>query len=379
MTRRILIVSVSAGAGHLRAAQAVEEALAARHPGTSVLNVDAMDFVPGTFRRLYARGYLKLVNHAPAVWGYIYSRTEKVRPTAPVARLNRLVERLNTKKLIKAAAEFDPHVVLAVHPLPMDVFNRAKRRGKWAAPVWVVVTDFDVHPLWIDPVTDRYFAACGEVAHRLARNGVDGKRVTVSGIPVVPPFALPVPARERRRIRSGLGLRPGRPAVLASAGGFGVGRVGEAVKTMAAAAARAGGADLVVVAGRNQKLRRSLAAQRAPRGVKLVALGFVDNMHELTAAVDLMVSKPGGLTSSECLARKLPMLIVDPIPGQEERNAAYLLEGGAAQQAATLDSLDFKLGRLLADPGRLAAMRRAAGRLARPRACFQVAAALAAD
>jgi processive 1,2-diacylglycerol beta-glucosyltransferase len=165
--------------------------------------------------------------------------------------------------------------------------------------------------------------------------------------------------------------------VLTSAGGFGVGRVIPAIETMTAAASRAGGADIVVVAGRNDKLRARAAGLRPPRGVKLVALGFVDNMHELTAAVDLMVSKPGGLTSSECLARRLPMLIVDPIPGQEERNAAHLLEGGAAWQAATLDALDYKLGRLLAEPGHLPSMRRAAARLARPRACFRVAGALA--
>jgi processive 1,2-diacylglycerol beta-glucosyltransferase len=336
-----------------------------------------MDYVPRTFRRLYARGYLDLVNRAPALWGYIYSRTEKGSPTGAGARLNRLLERLNARKLVKAARDFAPDRILCVHPLPMDVFNDLARRGRPVAPVWVAVTDFDVHPLWIDPDTHHYFAGCEGVAHRLARRGVDARRVTVTGIPVVPAFARPVPAEARRKLRKELGLREGRRALLASAGGFGVGRVGEALEVMSAAAARAGGADLVVVCGRNRKLRAELSAARPPRGVKLVVLGFVENMHELTAAVDLMVSKPGGLTSSECLARGLPMLIVDPIPGQEERNATYLLEAGAAWQAATLDSLDHKLSRLLSDPRQLARMRRAARRLARPRACFEVAAALA--
>jgi processive 1,2-diacylglycerol beta-glucosyltransferase len=376
--RRVLIVSVSAGAGHLRAAQAVEEALAARHPECEVLNVDAMEYVPAAFRRLYAKGYLDLVNRAPMLWGYIYSRTEKSKSTAVTARLNRLMERLNSRKLVKVAREFDPHEILAVHPLPMDVFNREKRRGRLAARVSVVITDFDVHPLWVDPASDRYFASCGEVAHRLALRGVDAARVTVTGIPLVPEFAVAVPPRRRAAVRRELGLRPGRPAVLASAGGFGVGRVAEAVELMAGAAARAGGADLVVVAGRNRKLREKVAGLRAPRGVRILPLGFVTNMHELTAVVDLMVSKPGGLTSSECLARGLPMLILDPIPGQEERNAAFLLEGGAAWQAATLEGLDYKLGKLLAEPTRLASMCRAASRLARPDACYRVAAALAA-
>ena len=124
-------------------------------------------------------------------------------------------------------------------------------------------------------------------------------------------------------------------------------------------------------------LGNTVAGLRAPRGVRIFPLGFVTNMHELTAVADLMVSKPGGLTSSECLARGLPMLILDPIPGQEERNAAFLLEGGAGWQAATLEGLDYKLGRLLAEPSRLAAMSRAASRLARPQACYRIAAALA--
>ncbi|MHC4913891.1 MAG: MGDG synthase family glycosyltransferase [Planctomycetota bacterium] len=377
MKRRVLIVSVSAGAGHLRAAQAVEEALRLRHPRVEILNIDALDYVPAAFRRLYSKGYLRLVNHAPALWNYIYERAERAKPTALSARLNRLVERLNSRRLVKAAAEFAPDEILAVHPLPMDVFNRLKRLGRLKARVSVAVTDFDVHPLWIDPATDRYFAGCEEVAHRLSLRGVKPRAVTVTGIPVVPQFAGPISAKDRHRVCAELGLRAGRPAVLASAGGFGVGDVTPAVKVMAEAAARAGGADLVVVSGRNDKLRRKVAALKAPRGVRLVALGFVTNMHEITAVVDLMISKPGGLTSSECLARRLPMLIVDPIPGQEERNATYLLEAGAAWQASTLDSLSFKLGRLLGDPGKLAAMRRAAGRLARPRACFDVAAALA--
>jgi processive 1,2-diacylglycerol beta-glucosyltransferase len=379
MARRVMIVSVSAGAGHLRAAQAVEEALAAEHPGTQVLNVDAMNYAPKAFGRLYARGYLDLVNHAPAVWGYVFARSERARPTDVAARLNRLIERLNSRRLVRAAEEFAPDEILAVHPLPMDVFNRQKRQLRLAARVSVAITDFDVHPLWIDPATDRYFASCPEAAHRLALHGIEPARIRVTGIPVVPAFAAPLAPVERLRVRESLGLRAGRPAVLVSAGGFGVGRVARAVEALFAAAARAGGADLVVVAGRNQKLRAELAALSAPRGVKAAVLGFVTNMHELTAAVDLMVSKPGGLTSSECLARGLPMLIVDPIPGQEERNATYLLEGGAACLAATLDALDYKLGRLLAEPERLAAMRYAAARLARPRAAFEIAAALASD
>lgn len=379
MTRRVLIISVSAGAGHLRAAAAVEAALAERHPDVETLNIDAMDYVSAGFRRLYKQGYLQLVNHAPTLWGYIYSRTGKQKRTGAAARLGRLVARLNARKLIKTVRSFAPDEVLAVHPLPVDILCGLKRRGKFAGRISVVVTDFDVHPLWIDPAADRYFASCEEVAHLLARRGIAREKTIVTGIPVMPSFARRATPADRARVRKALGLHPGKPAVLTSAGGFGVGRVAEAIGVMAAAAGRAGGAGIVAVAGRNSKLRARIAALSPPRGVRLVSLGFRDDMHDLMAAADLMVSKPGGLTSSECLARRLPMLIVDPIPGQEERNAAFLLAGGAAWEAAGPDSLDYKLAKLLADPAQLARMRRAAACLARPRACFEIAAALAAE
>jgi processive 1,2-diacylglycerol beta-glucosyltransferase len=377
MTRRILIVSVSAGAGHLRAAQAVEEALAAAHSEVEVLNIDAMDYVSAAFRRVYAKGYLDLVDHAPALWGYIYSRIEKAKPSALSVRFNRLMERLNSRKLIRAAREFDPHEILSVHPLPMGIFNRLKRKNRFKARHSVVVTDYDVHPLWIDPATDRYFAGCPEVAHRIVRRGIEKQRVAVTGIPIVPPFSRPLSPARRRKLAAELRLRSDRPTILTSAGGFGVGRVDEAIEVMISAAARSGGANLLIVTGRNSKLKQRLAKLSVPRTVKTVILGFVDNMDELMALAGLMVTKPGGLTSSECLARRLPMLIIDPIPGQEERNATYLLEAGAAWQASTLDALDFKLASLLAAPARLAAMSRAAGRLAHPQACFKIAAALA--
>jgi processive 1,2-diacylglycerol beta-glucosyltransferase len=165
--------------------------------------------------------------------------------------------------------------------------------------------------------------------------------------------------------------------VLCSAGGFGVGRIYQTIRAVIAAATRAGGADVLVVAGRNQKLRAQLQAMTAPEGVKLTVFGFVNNMHELMAAADVMVSKPGGLTSTEAVARSLPMIILDPIRGQEEANAIYLLENGVAWQAQDLPSLACKLGRLLTSPEDRAAMRRACERLARPKAAFEVARVLA--
>jgi len=172
-------------------------------------------------------------------------------------------------------------------------------------------------------------------------------------------------------MRARLGLRPEPPTVLVAAGGFGLGSVDETVATLADAAADA---QLLAVAGRNEKLRKALEEVAATRHGKVVPFGFVDNMHELMAASDFAVTKCGGLTSSECMAMGLPMVIVRPIPGQEERNSDFLLENGVAVRANSAAHLVFKVKRLLGDPARLEQMSAAAKRAARPRAAYEIAA-----
>ena len=165
--------------------------------------------------------------------------------------------------------------------------------------------------------------------------------------------------------------------VLCSAGGFGVGHIYQTIRAVILAASRAGGADVLVVAGRNQKLRARIQAIPAAEGVRLTVFGFVNNMHDLMAASDVMITKPGGLTASEGMARSLPMIVLDPIPGQEEANASYLQESGVAWRAHDLGSLDYKLGRLVSSTEDRSAMRRACERTGRPRAAFEVAKVLA--
>lgn len=377
MPRRVLVTSVSAGAGHLRAAQAITEALARSHPDILVNNVDTMDYSRWPFRHIYAGFYLGLVARARILWSWLYARTYRQPPSARMARLSRAIERLGCRPLGEFAKAFGADEIVCVHPLPLHVLGELKRRGELSGRLSVVLTDFDLHLLWLHPQVDRYFVSCEEMAFLMESCGAERGKITVTGIPIVPPFAEPVSAEERARLRAGLGLPENRPAVLFSTGGFGVGKVAESVEAVLRAAARAAPAGVIVVAGRNEALRARLAALTAPQGVKLVVFGLVNNMHELMAAADLSVSKPGGLTCSESLARELPTVLLDPIPGQEEHNAAHLLEKGVAWQASDVAMIEYKVGRLLAAPEQLAAMRAAARRIARPRAAFVVADAVA--
>jgi processive 1,2-diacylglycerol beta-glucosyltransferase len=238
--------------------------------------------------------------------------------------------------------------------------------GRKLPPLWVQVTDFDVHALWVHPHVDRYCVASEEVAFRLADRGVPREKISVTGIPVMPQFSAPL---ERAECARELGIATDKFTVLMMAGGAGVGSLDEMARRVLQLP---GDLQIVALAGRNADLLKRLQTLARQHPGKLFPLGFTTTVERVMTSADLVVSKPGGLSVSECLAKHRPMLLVSPIPGQEERNADYLLEAGAAIKAVDAATLEFKLGRLLADRARLTSMSAAAKRIARPHAAADV-------
>jgi processive 1,2-diacylglycerol beta-glucosyltransferase len=366
MTSHLLVLSVSAGAGHVRAAQSIEAAATNRRPPVRVTHLDLLALVPREFRTLYAEQYIKLVEKLPQLWSYLYARSDRPSRDTLIGRLKRAAEKLNTRKLDAEIARLAPDAILCTHFLPAELLSRQKAKGRPLPPLWVQVTDFDVHALWVHPHVDHYCVGSEEVAFRLADRGVARERIHVTGIPVMPQFAAPL---DRATCAHELGIEPGKFTVLMMAGGAGVGSLDE----LAARLLRLpGDLQIVALAGRNAELLDRLRALAATHPGRLHPLGFTTTVERVMAASDLVVTKPGGLSVSECLARRKPMLLVSPIPGQEERNADYLLEAGAAVKAVDAATLAFKLADLLAAPRRLAAMSEAAHRIGRPGAATEV-------
>jgi len=208
--KRILVLSVSAGAGHVRAAQALVRCAQDEFDAVAQ-HIDVMDCAPSAFRKLYAEQYLALVTRYPLVWAKLYQITDRAKPSAPAVRLRRLVERLNTRKLRDAIAAFAPDAIVCTHFLPAELLMHEQRRDRLAAPVFVQVTDFDLHALWVVPNLEGYFAASDEVAARMVARGLPAERVHTTGIPIVPDFAqalvrAPIAALRRRHPRGTLTL-----------------------------------------------------------------------------------------------------------------------------------------------------------------------------
>lgn len=361
---RILIATVTAGGGHLAAAAALDEAWRTMQPGDIVERVDLVKFFSPLHRKIHAEGYVKLVERAPELWGMIFAKTDDPAVARRLNRIQQLFPSRSRSRFARFVKQFRPDVVLCTHYAPVEALGEMRQNQRHKSPFVVsVVTDFEAHALWMDAGVDLYCVAAEETKARLVARGATAANVVATGIPIAAKFSTRLDAQAVRRT---LGLRDDLPTLLVLSGGFGMGPVGKILHELDKVA---GAFQTLVVCGRNDELRRELAAADRKHPTRI--LGFASNMHELMAVADLIITKPGGLTSSEALALGKPLVILDPIPGQEAANSDFLLERGAAVKVNRVDDLPFRVGQLLGAK-KLCAMAQAAKALGRMNAAAAI-------
>jgi UDP-N-acetylglucosamine:LPS N-acetylglucosamine transferase len=366
MFNKVLILSASAGAGHIRAAQAIERAIIETHAAREVRHVDTLEYTNKVFRNLYSKAYIEMVSRMPDVLGWLYDQFDKPWQNE---RRRLAFDKLNTRPFVRLLGDEQPDIIICTHFLPAEIISWLKAKQRLSTPQAIVVTDMDVHAMWLCHHFEHYFVAIDETRAHLEKLGIAAEKITVSGIPIDPVFAG---AFDKRAMRDKHGFAQDKTTILISAGGFGVGAIQHLVTALVDLQHPA---QVVAVCGRNEELKRELeqTAARLPSSrVAINVVGYTKEMHELMAASDILLGKPGGLTTSEALAMGLAFVIVNPIPGQEERNADHLLEEGVAIRANNLPTLAYKIGRLLDDPARLQRMQENARRMGRPRAAFDI-------
>jgi processive 1,2-diacylglycerol beta-glucosyltransferase len=365
MLGKVLILSASAGAGHLRAADALEKAVHRMNAAKEVRHIDTLDYTNKAFRGLYQKAYIEMVNKMPEALGWLYDYFDKPWQKE---RRRLALDKLNSHRFVKMLKEESPDVVICTHFLPAEIISWLKAKQQLSCRQAIVVTDFDVHAMWLCHHYEQYFVPIDESRVHLEKLGIPADKITVSGIPIDPVFAIP---KDRRDMRLKHGLDPDRTTILVSAGGWGVGPIEHLIEVLAQLQHRV---QIITICGRNETLRNKLAesAMKLNNHVAIKPIGYTTEMDEYMAASDLLVGKPGGLTTSEALARGLIMVIVNPIRGQEERNSDHLLEEGVAIRCNNLPTLAYKIDRLLDQPRQLAAMRESAIRMGRPNAAKTV-------
>ncbi len=369
---RIAVLHATAGSGHKRAAEALAAAVAALDPAATVREVDTLVFASRLYRGTYAASYNTMARHAPRLWGALYHSWAMApvnRSTAPV-RLT--LDRLNLRRLVRVVEREEPCAVVCTHFLPVEALSPRRGRGL-GAPLYCVITDFGAHPFWVFPHVDRYFVAAEAVADELAGRGVPRERIEVTGIPVDPRFARRI---GREAARAHFGLDPGRPLVLVMGGGSGVGPLGGLAERLIGIARDA---QVLVVCGTNARLRDEIDQLPAGRTGRIRTLGFTQEVDVLLEACDAVVGKAGGLTCSEALIKRAPLVVFKPTPGQEVRNAEFLASAGAAVLAESVEEVATTVERWLAEPAARERVREAQARLARPDAAEVIARRVLAD
>ena len=361
---RILIATVTAGGGHIAAAAALEEAWRASRPDDTIERLDLIKFFSPLHKKVHEDGYVQLVERAPELWGMLFGKTDNPRVARRLSRLRRAFPSNSRNKFISHLKHFKPDAVLCTHYLPLETLGLLRQKQKGPQPFVVsIVTDFEAHALWMDACVDLYCVAAEETRARLVARGAVAAHAVATGIPIAAKFlSKPDP----RAVRQTYGLRDDQPVLLVLGGGFGMGPVAEILIELDKVPGRF---QTLVVTGRNEELLRKLATQTRKHPTHV--LGFSTNMHELMAVADLIITKPGGLTTSEALALGKPLFILNPIPGQEAANSDFLLERGAAAKVNRVEDLPFRIEKLLGSK-KLAAMAKAAKALGRPQSAAAV-------
>jgi processive 1,2-diacylglycerol beta-glucosyltransferase len=367
MMARILILHASVGAGHKTAARALEKAFRLRRV-EHVWTKDSLEYGLKLFQELYTGSYLELSEKAPALWAYFYERSDK-NETELTKALRTLVDRLGVTELKEMVQHYRPDAIICTHFLPLNLLAREKRKGRLEAMLYCVVTDYTGHVYWVDPIVDGYFVATPETGEMLIRRGVPQESVTVTGIPVDPAIAQP---KDPAQLRETYQLTK-TPVMTLMGGGLNIDRVEQIVSGLLE---RSLGGTLLVVAGRNEKLQKAMEKLPLSVSLELRALGFINHLDDLVAASDLVITKAGGLIVSEVMARQTPMVVIDPIPGQEEWNADYVVSVGAGVQIRLPEMVPLAVHYLLTSPERLEALRLGASRAGRPQAAMAVADAI---
>ena len=374
MQKKVLIMSASTGGGHNRAARAIKEELTNKSINGITIDceiIDSLKIVNGTMDKLISRGYEKSAKYTPKAWGGVYKLTETNLVSRNEFKDNPLTS-LISRKLKKLVENKKPDLIIGTHPFPMIALSTLKKyslmynnselsaftenlhkyyKNLNIPPLITVLTDYTTHSAYIQNEIDYYIVGHEYVKELLIEDGIDGDKIKAYGIPVEKSF---LSSRDREIVLSELNLDPNKFTVLLMGGSFGAGSIKDTLSELISIDRDF---QIIVITGRNkslkEKLERTLIVDANKIDKKICVLGFTDNMNDLLSSVDILVSKPGGLTTTESLLKEVPMIVPYFIPGQEEENLDFLSNCGASLRTSKKYNLSVLLKVLIDNPERI--------------------------
>jgi len=340
MPKKILLLSLSAGSGHLRAAESIREEAQNSYPDAIVEHRDIIEFINKPLKLVYRDFYLFITKNAPLVWGYLYktSNSPSVRETLHATSHIQALLAIKLARFIEASM---PDEIICTHFVCAEVAASILKNKKIKTPISIIITDYQIHHLWIVEGVDRYFVATHEMKKDLIATGINCEQIIVSGIPVSPNV---ITTKRTQQLYAKFKLNQKQPVILALSGGFGLQDISNIIETLGVSKLPL---QICAVAGSNEALKSKLENLKLPSHINLHIYNFVHAIHELYALADVVISKAGGLTVTECIARGLPLVITEPLPGQETANANFLRTHKAALQIKKNNDILNKIHRIL--------------------------------
>jgi len=366
--RKILIVYATAGIGHKKAAIAVKKAYdEMKLPDLEVILIDALDYTNNFFKWSYLQAYLLMVNKLPTFWGLSYYLTDMPFVDLFVSYIRRLNNWVNSRKLVNYILDTKPDVIISTHFFASEVIADLKQRSLVLSKLVTVITDYRPHAWWLADGTDAYIVASEDTRRDLEKRKIDPAKVKVMGIPIEPIFSKSL---DRPKIFKETALRDDLFTILVIGGGFGVGPIEGIVKVIAQIDKKL---QIVVVCGHNEELVHKIQGLKDEYKLNMKVLGFIDNVYEYMDVSDILISKSGGITVSESLAKEIPLVVISPILGQETGNCAFLVRNNAAVKVKRIEDLKAALEGLMSDPAKLDKMKDMINKIKKPHAARDVA------
>ncbi|MFD2616665.1 MGDG synthase family glycosyltransferase [Terrilactibacillus laevilacticus] len=346
---KILILSATIGDGHKQVAKAISEAVEYTLSNTETITIDIMEWIHPYLYPLSNYVYKRSIKKFPQIYSYLYRKT-RVKSVFSTKLISLFM--LGIHSMLEIVHRVKPSIIVCTYPFAAGMISKLKEQGLIDIPSVTVITDYTDHSYWIHPLTDQYIVGSSQVKDRLISAGVEPYKINITGIPIRKRF-FETPTREQ--LIKKFDINSDKFTILIMGGGDGF--FGKGVSTFQALESISPSVQLIIVCGRNKKLKKRLEQDCINFKHDVLLMGYCENIHELMAMSDLIITKPGGVTTSEALAMELPLLIYKPLPGQEEDNARFLLESRLALVAKDQNELINKIQSLLDDSESLVFMK----------------------
>lgn len=359
---KVLLLYISEHSGHHCASLAVEKALGQIDPTIETLNVNSFNYTNPILEKIINKAYLGVVTYKPQIWDYLYDNPDVLKKTQ---KLRDMIHRFNTGKLKTLVDDFLPDVIVCTQAFPCGMVADYKKSFNVNIPLVGVLTDYAPHSYWVYNNVDRYITPSEETGKKLIDNGIEPSKIKAFGIPIDPKFSQNL---DRNGICEKLSLDKAVPSILIMGGTQGLGPIKEAVRFIDRSSLNI---QLIIVTGTNKKLYNWLKRRQYQK--KVIVVPYATNVDELMEVSSLILTKPGGITTAEALAKGLPMLIVSPLPGQEAMNTKFLLREGVAVKAENAGDVVVLLQELLYHKDKLKIMSNKARALSKADSAVNIA------